>query len=155
MKAKVVLGVGGIVIRQGQVLMVQHNYGAHDGCWLLPGGHVQPDENLDAAVEREVQEETGVRARALGVAAVRSWIREDDILEVYIVFLMEDLGGAPRCCPDENSGVAFFSWPRLETFEPVTPLSKEIAKSVLTGNYRLLNLRSDFLHNSPSYRLYI
>ncbi|MGH3820933.1 MAG: NUDIX domain-containing protein, partial [Pseudonocardiaceae bacterium] len=33
--------------------------------WMLPGGHVEPDENPAEAALREVTEETGLTARLL------------------------------------------------------------------------------------------
>lgn len=35
--------------------------------WMLPGGHVEPEENPAEAALREVGEETGLTARALGM----------------------------------------------------------------------------------------
>ncbi|MGH8882874.1 MAG: NUDIX domain-containing protein, partial [Stackebrandtia sp.] len=35
------------------------------GKWMLPGGHVEPDENPAEAALREVAEETGLTARFL------------------------------------------------------------------------------------------
>ncbi|NPV92962.1 MAG: NUDIX domain-containing protein [Firmicutes bacterium] len=155
MRAKTVLGVGGVVVRDGRVLMVQHNYGELDGCWLLPGGHVQEEENLDAAVEREVLEETSIRAKALGVVAVRSKLLEEGRLEVYIAFLMEYLEGEPRCEPSENQAVAFYTWSELEKIKVATPLSRTIIQSVLKGECREIKPRSDFRYDSPAYRLYL
>lgn len=36
------------------------------GVWLYPGGHVEPTETPDQALQREVFEETGLRIRMLG-----------------------------------------------------------------------------------------
>lgn len=155
MRAIPVLGVGGLVIREGKVLMVQHNYGDLNGCWLLPGGHVEDGENLDAAVEREVMEETGIRAKALGVVAVRSRMLEEGNLEVYLAFLMEYLEGEPRCLPSENQGVAFYSWSELEKIEMATSLSRTIIESVIKGDHQELKPRTAFRYNSPAYRLYL
>ncbi|WP_245601798.1 NUDIX hydrolase [Hamadaea tsunoensis] len=44
--------------------------------WMLPGGHVEPDENPAEAALREVQEETGLNAR-LVTTEPRRW---DDVL---------------------------------------------------------------------------
>lgn len=41
------------------VLLVHHKA---SGCWMFPGGHVDPDEAPHEAALREVLEETGVRA---------------------------------------------------------------------------------------------
>jgi 8-oxo-dGTP diphosphatase len=55
------------IIKGNRVLLVQHsdegkpNYGH----WLLPAGSVEHGETADEAVEREVKEETGLRARII------------------------------------------------------------------------------------------
>jgi 8-oxo-dGTP pyrophosphatase MutT (NUDIX family) len=51
------------VVHDGSVLLHFHR---KLGKWLPPGGHIEDDELPDAAAVREVQEETGVRARLVG-----------------------------------------------------------------------------------------
>ena len=45
---------------QLHVLLVQQKYGPMQGQWVLVGGFVHDDESLQAAVERELREETGL-----------------------------------------------------------------------------------------------
>ena len=54
--------------------------------WVLPGGHVEPeDASLQAAVEREVLEETGGRARVVGL--VRELVEEHRHLYFYLAHI--------------------------------------------------------------------
>lgn len=43
------------------VLLIKRKYDPFQGKWALPGGLVQEDESLEHAVERELEEETGVK----------------------------------------------------------------------------------------------
>jgi len=51
---------------EDRVLLVHHN---KMGRWLYPGGHIDPNEDPAQAALREVREETGIHAVALGEPA--------------------------------------------------------------------------------------
>jgi ADP-ribose pyrophosphatase YjhB (NUDIX family) len=53
------LGVRGVVLEgDNKVLLVRHSY--YPG-WMFPGGGVEHDESLEAAVRKDLDEETGVK----------------------------------------------------------------------------------------------
>jgi ADP-ribose pyrophosphatase YjhB (NUDIX family) len=64
--------VSAIVTWEGrEVLMVGNDYGEDDLVWNLPGGAVDPGEDLVQAVKRELHEETGLNALEVGPL---SWV---------------------------------------------------------------------------------
>jgi len=64
--------VGAIVTRNNaEILLVGNDYGRDELVWNLPGGAVDPGEDLIQAVSRELFEETGLTALEIGPLA---WI---------------------------------------------------------------------------------
>jgi ADP-ribose pyrophosphatase YjhB (NUDIX family) len=59
---KVVVGV--IVERGGRVLLQRRAIGPRYGTWTFPGGYMEVDETAEAAGQREVEEEVGLRVKA-------------------------------------------------------------------------------------------
>ncbi|MFH1724782.1 MAG: NUDIX hydrolase [Elusimicrobiota bacterium] len=58
------VAAGAVVIKDGRVLLVKRRHPPKTGLWAIPGGGVRLGESLAEAAERELLEETGVRARA-------------------------------------------------------------------------------------------
>ncbi len=99
------VGVGAVVFRNDEVLLVQRGREPAYGLWSLPGGLVKVGESLEAAVRREVLEETGVLVKAVDVIACLDRVIADDegrIAYHYVLvdFLCEPMGGEPRAGSD-------------------------------------------------------
>ena len=61
------IGVGALIFRRGRILMAQRGKQPMKGAWSLPGGALEIGEPLDAAVRREVREETGLAVKPVKV----------------------------------------------------------------------------------------
>ncbi len=139
-----VVAVGGIVQRQGTILLVRQRYGPSQGQYLFPGGLVEPGETLDQAVVREVAEETGVHAVVRGIVGLRSRCdgRRND---TYVMFLLDWLAGEPQPDGQEIDEARFFTREDLRNPQaPITALSRYVALRVLEGRCCLQPFADDF-----------
>ena len=69
------VGVGGVAVRDGELLLVRRGHGPAAGSWSVPGGRVELGETLHEAVVREVAEETGL---AVVVDRFLDWVERMD-----------------------------------------------------------------------------
>jgi len=155
------LGVGGIVMNtntagQRTILLIQRNQEPNRGYWTLPGGFVEFNEAAEAAVVREVEEETGLRCTIVGLCAFRN--RPDpDVNTSYCVFLLLITGGELIQGPtDEIRARNFYTLPEVQTMERLTPLSRELAIAALSN--QLCALRAvtiPGLQNHPTQTLFM
>src|SRR5438128_1791114 len=63
------LRVGAIIAQHDRILLVEHHKRGQR-YWVLPGGRLQGNETLDAALQRELREELGLEARVGRLAIV-------------------------------------------------------------------------------------
>lgn len=85
------LGVGVLVLRGDQVLLVQRARPPQAGLWALPGGAVRLGESLRAAAEREVREETGVTVCAGEAVHHFEMIERDEAGRIRYHYVVIDL----------------------------------------------------------------
>jgi 8-oxo-dGTP diphosphatase len=96
-----IVGVGAVVLREREVLLVRRASDPLRGQWSLPGGMLELGETLRQAVAREVLEETGLRVHVDEVLEVFDSIIPDaegrtQFHYVLIDFLCLPAGGEPR-----------------------------------------------------------
>ena len=64
------VGVGGVIIEDGQALLIRRGSEPLRGEWSIPGGTLELGETLEEGVARELLEETGLEVRVLELIEV-------------------------------------------------------------------------------------
>jgi acetyl-CoA carboxylase carboxyl transferase subunit beta len=93
--------VGAVVVGgDGRVLLIRRARPPSVGSFTLPGGRVEKDEPLEAAVLREVFEETALRVRVVCSLGVVSIAREGFAYDIH-EYLVVPVGNMPLCAGDD------------------------------------------------------
>jgi 8-oxo-dGTP diphosphatase len=90
--------VAALIESGGKLLVCQRRRGAaFELMWEFPGGKVEPDESLEAALERELREELGVDA-AVGLEVYRTTHKYAEMSRAVelIFFRCEIASGTPQ-----------------------------------------------------------
>lgn len=85
-----VVGVGGVVFAGDRLVLVRRRHEPLAGQWSLPGGTVEIGETLEAAVAREVLEETGLAVEVGPVVEVFDRILVDHKRRVRFHYVLID-----------------------------------------------------------------
>ncbi|MEW5905727.1 MAG: NUDIX hydrolase [Elusimicrobiota bacterium] len=96
---------GGVVLKDGRLLLIKMRNLAGEEVWTFPKGHLEEGETPEAAALREVREETGLECRILAalLTTAYSFLRRGVPVDKRVDwFLMEETGGDGRALtPDE------------------------------------------------------
>lgn len=120
--------VGGVVIRDGKVLLARHTYGNGKGLLIIPGGYIRYGEMPEEAVLRELKEETGIDTEVQKLLGVR-FNRKD----WYCVFLCRYVSGEAVSDNDENSEVLWVDVKEALKMECVPDLTKKMIEAATFG----------------------
>ncbi|MFE5319222.1 NUDIX domain-containing protein [Paenibacillus sp. NPDC056579] len=154
------VSAGGLVFRDGKILLVQVNYGSNKRLWMIPGGIVEAGESLEEAVIRELKEETGISAVPTRIIGVRSGVRQvGNSIEtgIYVVFEMDYLSGETNALDiNEISGIKFESASEILENPEVIDLTKEFIKAAIKSSAGLYKSVKEVSSNTKyiSYNVY-
>lgn len=99
-----------ITDEQDRVLLLQHRFRPGSG-WGIPGGFLQPGEQPEAGLKRELREEVGLEVEQAEIAFVRTLERYQ---QVEVIFRCRVLGDAvPRALEVQHA-----AWFALQELPP-------------------------------------
>jgi mutator protein MutT len=85
-----VVGVGAVIVEDGKVVLIRRRHEPLAGQWSLPGGMVELGETLEAALAREMLEETSLVVEVGPVIEVFDRIMFDESRRVQYHFVLVD-----------------------------------------------------------------
>lgn len=123
-----VAAVIAVTWREDEVLLVRRHNPPNAGLWGFPGGKVEFGEPVLDAAERELAEETGVRATARCVFDAVDVIGEDsgagpEFHYLLVAVLMDWRAGEPVAADDVDEA-AWFRWNILPRDNLLTNVSR-------------------------------
>lgn len=106
------VGVGVLVLRDGQVLLGRRRGSHGAGTWSAPGGRLEFGEQIEACAARELKEETGLTASSFELGPYSNDIFADVQQQYVTIFVVaRGIRGEPANLePDKCDGWAWFRW---------------------------------------------
>ena len=102
-----IVGVGAVILRDGEVLIVRRANPPLQGEWSIPGGALDLGEKLRDGIAREVREETGLDVEPIELIELLDRIhREGNRVRYHYViadYLCRVIGGELRAASDANA----------------------------------------------------
>ena len=121
----------GLLLQQDRLLLCRlSNQMREAGKWTLPGGSIEFGEDPEAAMIREVEEETGLRVSSAGLAGIDSFTHdapERSFHGLRIIYHADILDGALRY--EAVGSTDMCEWHRLDSLDELAIV--ELVQAVL------------------------
>ncbi len=130
------------------MLLVKRGHEPGAGRWSVPGGILEAGESIYEGAARELEEETGLRARPVGIAAVAEYMewreRDDEPKYHYViidVLFAEPVRGRLRASSDATEAGFFHPHTALRELE-LTETTRILLEELLGKKPRAMKLIS-------------
>jgi len=129
-----IAGVGVVVFRNEEVLLVKRKKAPYKGQWSIPGGKQRLGETVTKAARRELMEETGVEVNELTLIDVIDIIVPDEEGKILYHYIVADYRAhwlSGECSPgDDAQDVQWFNLNKLGSISLLDKTKKIILKAV-------------------------
>ena len=128
-----IAGVGVVVFRNEEVLLVKRKRAPYKGQWSIPGGKQELGETVTQAARRELMEETGVEVNELTLIDVVDIIVRDEEGKILYHYIVADYRAhwlSGECSPgDDAQDVQWFNLNKLGSISLLDKTRKIILKA--------------------------
>jgi len=149
-----IIGVGGFVVNEkNEILVVKEKQGIATSIWKIPGGMVDPGEDLHQAAIRETFEETGIKTEFISLLGAR--LRHGTrfgMTDIYFTCFLKPLTSEIVV---QESEIAAAKWMPLEEFMKLPYYPPLYKKLMELGNQAAKKITKDFLWKSFQWILKI
>jgi 8-oxo-dGTP diphosphatase len=123
------VGIGIVVLRGAEVLLVRRGKPPGKGAWSLPGGRQELGETAEACARRELLEETGIIVGPLTLIAHVDSIHRDSSGRIEFHYTILDFGGryeSGEAIPGDD--VSELAWVRETDFDAykLWPVARDV-----------------------------
>lgn len=142
--------VNGIYVEDGRILMIRHKSLGESGIfWSPPGGGMEFGSSVSENLEREFQEETGLRVKMGRFLFVHEYLRAP-LHAVELFFAVDKIGGRLELGKDpEMADAQIISEVRLMSMNEIKSIDKASRHQV----FELCDSVDELLQLSGYYRL--
>ena len=132
------VGVGGLIHKDGAILLIKRKFEPNRGRWSLPGGLLEVGEDPAEAAKREVREELGLEVEVQGLFQVANEVIRDGAGEVRFHFVLIDylmtLRGDRITLNEESEEYRWFNAGDIERLN-TSDNTKNIARKFIEGEH--------------------
>ncbi len=129
-----VLGAAAVIIHDGRVVLIRRGQPPDAGEWSIPGGAVELGESVEAALRREVREETGLEVAVGELLEIYERVERDADGAVRFHFVVLDYRcatvGGTLAAGDDAADVALADPADLDPYALADSVRRVIARAL-------------------------